>query len=90
MADITITNQLSAALGGRTRMSASLSEKHALSGNLTLSSGTMVTNDYEKLINHPRINSVELLGNKTGAELGLQDELEYADFTDIDDIFYGI
>lgn len=31
--------------------------------------------DYEKLKNQPQINSVQLIGNKTSNELGLQDEL---------------
>lgn len=32
--------------------------------------------DYEILRNHPRINGVELIGDKTGEELGLLDEIE--------------
>ena len=35
----------------------------------------IIENDYEKLINLPSINGVELLGNKTGAELGLVPDL---------------
>ena len=38
------------------------------------SSGTAT--DYEILRNHPRINGVELIGDKTGEELGLLDEIE--------------
>ena len=90
MADITVQNKLSANIGKVASMSATLSCPKSLSGDVTMASGTVVTRDYEKLINHPRINSVELLGNKTSTDLGLQDELDYADFTDIDDMFYGI
>ena len=32
--------------------------------------------DYEILRNHPHINGVELIGDKTGEELGLLDEIE--------------
>lgn len=35
----------------------------------------IVEDDYERLINHPQINSKTLIGNKTSTELGLQDEL---------------
>ncbi len=31
--------------------------------------------DYERLKNQPRINSIQLIGNKTSNDLGLQDEL---------------
>ncbi len=35
-------------------------------------------NDYEKLFNQPQINSITLLGNKTGDELNLQEKGDYA------------
>ena len=35
----------------------------------------IIENDYEKLINLPSINGVELMGNKTGEELGLVPDL---------------
>jgi len=57
-------------------------------GTITLVNGG--DNNYEALDNKPSINSVMLLGNKTSSDLGLQDELDMADFTDIDDMFYGI
>jgi len=60
----------------------------------TLKTGEVIEvggiDDYELLRNKPSINSVTLIGNKTSTDLGLQDELDYADFTDIDDMFYGI
>ena len=39
----------------------------------------MATNDYNKLVNKPSINSVILINNKTSDELGLQPAGEYAD-----------
>jgi len=71
MADITITNQLSAKLTGQQipNISAELSGPLSLQGDVTLAS-EMVTKDYNRLINHPSINGVELVGNKIGAELG--------------------
>lgn len=35
----------------------------------------IVEDDYERLINQPKINNMTLVGNKTSTELGLQDEL---------------
>ena len=35
------------------------------------------TTDYDDLDNHPSINNVELSGNKTASDLGLQDELTF-------------
>ena len=37
------------------------------------------TDDYEDLNNKPQVNSVELVGNKTLDDLGIQPEGEYAD-----------
>ena len=42
-----------------------------------LSEGGGGTTDYDNLTNHPSINDVELSGNKTASELGLQDELTF-------------
>ena len=39
--------------------------------------------DYEKLIKKPRINEVELVGNKTLEELGIEERTNQ----DIDDMF---
>lgn len=48
-------------------------------------------NDYEKLFNQPQINSITLLGNKTGDELNLQEKGDYANTRvtniEIDDLF---
>lgn len=43
-----------------------------LSGSVSFSAG-----DYNHLQNKPNINSTELLGNKTGEELGLLDSVNY-------------
>ena len=40
-------------------------------------------NDYEKLVKKPRINEVELIGNKTFEELGLEECLNQ----EIEDMF---
>lgn len=49
------------------------------------------TNNYERLSNKPQINSVELIGNKTSDELGLQPEGDYANTRvtnlEIDELF---
>lgn len=39
----------------------------------------MSTNDYNKLVNKPSINSIVLIHNKTSEDLGLQPAGEYAD-----------
>lgn len=41
-------------------------------------SGSTGTTDYGKLTNKPQINNVELSGNKTSQELGLQPSGDYA------------
>lgn len=34
------------------------------------------TNNYEKLLNKPKINNIELIGNKKSKDLKIQDEME--------------
>lgn len=46
--------------------------------------------DYEKLENLPQINSVQLIGNKTGEDLELQDKLELITRAEIRDIINGL
>jgi hypothetical protein len=46
-----------------------------------------LTKDYEKLINKPRINDVELIGNKELSELGVQKELPEITNLEILEIF---
>jgi len=45
--------------------------------------------DYMSLYNLPSINSVTLEGDKTGSELGLQDELDILSEAEIDRIIFG-
>ena len=44
---------------------------------------------YLSLYNLPMINSVTLEGDKTGSELGLQEEMESLEEADIDRIIFG-
>ena len=41
-------------------------------GGITLGMGTKGTSNYPALTNKPQINNVELIGNKTFEELGIQ------------------
>lgn len=45
--------------------------------------------DYLSLYNLPSINSITLRGNKTGSELGLQEEMDSLEEADIDRIIFG-
>ena len=45
--------------------------------------------DYELLTNHPQINSIVLMGDKSSSDLGLQDEMVPITEQDIDEIMYG-
>ena len=53
------------------------------SGNITISSGSGGTSDYNSLENIPQINSVSLVGNKTLDDLGIQAKGNYALSNDI-------
>ena len=73
------------------KLQCSLQTKGMLSGQLNAPKVIQsATSDYNKVINKPMINDVELVGNKTGKQLGLQETLEMADTSDIDTILYGI
>ena len=52
-------------------LSGTLSGRGSLNGSLTIPSSVSGTKDYEKLINKPSIESVELIGNKDFSDLGL-------------------
>lgn len=45
-----------------------------------------IAKDYNKLFNKPLINEVELIGNKTGKQLGLQDKMESLTNLELDDL----
>ena len=46
-----------------------------------------MTTDYEQLVHRPKINTVELIGDKTGPELHLQDEMETISNLEIEALF---
>ena len=46
-------------------------------------SGSGGTTDYRELINLPKINSITLLGNKSGLDLGLQESMDTISESDI-------
>lgn len=50
-------------------LSAEICAAASVSGTLNMAKGT-VENDYEKLINKPKINGVELVSDKSFEELG--------------------
>lgn len=53
--------------------------------------GSSGTYDYEKLINKPQINSVELIGNKSFEDLGLEQyDFKAVTKTELDAIVFGI
>ena len=53
---------------------------------VTLEENTGGTNNYEYLINQPKINDVTLIGNKTSSDLKLQDEMEALSNMDIENL----
>ena len=59
---------------------------HTLSVSIEEGGGTK---DYRYLANKPKINSVELVGDKTGDDLKLQDHMDRITEHDIDVIMYG-
>lgn len=81
--------KLEATLSTTATLSGSLGSTQTLDGELN-TPGVISTSNYERLINKPQINNIELVGNKTGKQLGLQETLEMAEEKDIDDILYGV
>lgn len=53
---------------------------------VTLEENIGGTNNYEYLINQPKINDVTLIGNKTSSDLKLQDEMEALSNMDIENL----
>lgn len=49
----------------------------------------VATTNYNDLINKPQINGVTLVGNKTSAEIHVQDPIGDVTSQDIDAIIYG-
>lgn len=69
-------------VGNKTGEELGLQQKLTAGENITINangeiSATGGTDDYEELTNKPQINGHELSGNKTAAELRLQDEIKY-------------
>ena len=60
-----------------------------LSGSMRIAQRAGSVNDYNLLINHPSINSVELIGNKVSEELGLEPTIIDITEQDIDNIIFG-
>lgn len=56
---------------------------------LDIASGGSSTNHYDKLLNLPKINDVELIGNKSSSELKLQGEMEALSNMDIENLLKG-
>ena len=50
---------------------------------------SIINRDYNPLINHPRINDVELIQNKTSEELGLEPTIHDITEQDIDRMMFG-
>ena len=44
------------------------------------------TNNYEKLLNKPKINNIELIGNKKSKDLKIQDEMEVLSNIEIEEM----
>lgn len=53
---------------------------------VTFEQGNGGTSNYEHLSNKPKINSIELLGNKTSNDLNLQDKMEALSNMDIENL----
>lgn len=53
----------------------------------TIYNGKNGDDNYEVLRNKPKINSIELIGNKTSVQLGLADAYEIAVRSQIDNLF---
>lgn len=64
-----------------------LKEEDILNIEMETDSIEIVEDNYEKLNNLPKINDVQLKGNKTAKELKLQDEMDSISNLDIDKIF---
>lgn len=64
-----------------------LQDEDTLDVELETDTTEVVTSDYEKLNNLPQINNVELTGNKTSEDLGLQEEMREITNLELEEIF---
>lgn len=68
------------------KINAKLNSMGSLTGKLNNGQKEVVTSDYEKLNNIPKINTVELKGDKTAKELKLQEEMQVLTNLEIENI----
>ena len=60
-----------------------------ISGTEYIGGNVAGTMNYEELRNKPKINSKELIGDKTGKDLNLQDKMDRITEHDIDIMMFG-
>lgn len=72
----TATSQLTNDSGFITNVKTINNESIIGEGNITIEGGGSGTGDYDDLENKPSINNVELSGNKTASDLGLQETIQ--------------
>ena len=68
-------------------LSGHIDTSRQLSGKMKLSVGGAKT--YGELPDKPKLNSVEIVGDKVSADYGLQDKMEAMTPQDIDKIIFG-
>lgn len=83
MSTIEQQGSLSGRVSPEAAISGNVSGSKTMTGRASVSAGT---NDYEKLLNIPSIESVQLKGNKTFEDLGLAE----CSNLDIDNLFKSI
>lgn len=72
MSRIVINGILSGSLSQTNTLNGEVNSTTTLQGDLSVPRSIPGTNDYERMINKPSIESVELIGNKTFEDLGLE------------------
>lgn len=72
-------------LSTESKLSATLSSGRNMNGGMT---STRYAKDYEKLINKPSINGVEVSGDKVSKDYKLQDKMDELSVQEIEKILY--
>ena len=67
---VEVLESITGSISSEHTVSGSLSKTETISGSITSAPG-ILEKDYNKLINKPQIESVELIGNKTMKQLGV-------------------
>lgn len=67
---VEVLESITGSISSEHTVSGSLSKTETISGSITSAPG-IVEKDYNELINKPQIESVELIGNKTMKQLGV-------------------